>query len=146
MKLVLLYFIQHWCQVCAWPFQRLSAPGVLMLSPGISFDEFFYHFKLWRKLYFILSIDKVPKVTSPVLVIHGTEDEVIDFSHGIAIHDKCQKPVEPLWVEVTLFSILLFFQISVHKNLVFPCQLSYLFISLNCSCKYKLHYLNHWRY
>lgn len=45
------------------------------------------------------SIDKVPKVTSPVLVIHGTEDEVIDFSHGIAIHDKCQKPVEPLWVE-----------------------------------------------
>jgi len=45
------------------------------------------------------SIDKVSKVTSPVLVIHGTEDEVIDFSHGIAIHDKCQKPVEPLWVE-----------------------------------------------
>jgi len=45
------------------------------------------------------SIDKVSKVTSPVLVIHGTEDEVIDFSHGIAIHDKCQKAVEPLWVE-----------------------------------------------
>jgi len=21
------------------------------------------------------------------------------LSHGIAIHDKCQKPVEPLWVE-----------------------------------------------
>ena len=21
------------------------------------------------------------------------------MSHGIAIHDKCQKPVEPLWVE-----------------------------------------------
>ncbi len=34
-----------------------------------------------------------------VLVIHGTDDEVIDMSHGIAIHDKCQKPVEPLWVE-----------------------------------------------
>ena len=46
------------------------------------------------------SIDKVSKVTSPVLVIHGTEDEVIDFSHGIAIHDKCPKAVEPLWVEV----------------------------------------------
>lgn len=45
------------------------------------------------------SIDKVSKVTSPVLVIHGTEDEVIDFSHGIAIHDKCPKAVEPLWVE-----------------------------------------------
>lgn len=45
------------------------------------------------------SIDKVPKVTSPVLVIHGTDDEVIDFSHGVTIYEKCQRPVEPLWVE-----------------------------------------------
>ncbi|CAB4058931.1 ABHD17 [Lepeophtheirus salmonis] len=42
------------------------------------------------------SIDKVPKVASPVLVIHGTEDEVIDFSHGIAIYEKCPRAVEPL--------------------------------------------------
>ena len=47
------------------------------------------------------SIDKIPKVTSPVLVIHGTEDEVIDFSHGLAIYEKCPRPVEPLWVEVS---------------------------------------------
>lgn len=45
------------------------------------------------------SIDKVPRVSSPVLVIHGTEDEVIDFSHGLAIYEKCPRPVEPLWVE-----------------------------------------------
>lgn len=45
------------------------------------------------------SIDKASKIVSLVLVIHGTDDEVIDLSHGIAIHDKCQKPVEPLWVE-----------------------------------------------
>ena len=57
--------------------------------------------------YVLGSIDKVSKVTSPVLVIHGTEDEVIDFSHGIAIHDKCPKAVEPLWVEVILLNLLL---------------------------------------
>ncbi|XP_054160206.1 alpha/beta hydrolase domain-containing protein 17B-like [Oppia nitens] len=45
------------------------------------------------------SIDKVPKVTSPVLVIHGTEDEVIDFSHGLAMYERCPRAVEPLWVE-----------------------------------------------
>ncbi|KPP67486.1 alpha/beta hydrolase domain-containing protein 17C-like [Scleropages formosus] len=45
------------------------------------------------------SIDKVSKVTSPVLVIHGTEDEVIDFSHGLAIYERCPRAVEPLWVE-----------------------------------------------
>jgi len=45
------------------------------------------------------SIDKVNHIGSLVLVIHGTDDEVIDLSHGIAIHEKCQKPVDPLWVE-----------------------------------------------
>lgn len=48
---------------------------------------------------FYFSIDKVPKITCPVLVIHGTEDEVIDFSHGLAIYEKCPRAVEPLWVE-----------------------------------------------
>ena len=43
----------------------------------------------------------MPKVASPVLVIHGTEDEVIDFSHGLAIYEKCPRAVEPLWVEVS---------------------------------------------
>ena len=42
----------------------------------------------------------MPRVSSPVLVIHGTEDEVIDFSHGLAIYEKCPRAVEPLWVEV----------------------------------------------
>ena len=45
------------------------------------------------------SIDKVPKITSPVLVIHGTEDEVIDFTHGLSIYERCPRTVEPLWVE-----------------------------------------------
>lgn len=45
------------------------------------------------------NIDKVPKIKSPVLVIHGTEDEVIDISHGHMIHSLCRNPVSPLWVE-----------------------------------------------
>lgn len=45
------------------------------------------------------NIDKVPKINSPVLVIHGTEDEVIDISHGQAIHSLCRNAVSPLWVE-----------------------------------------------
>ncbi|KAG7258840.1 hypothetical protein CRUP_022940 [Coryphaenoides rupestris] len=44
-------------------------------------------------------IEKVSKITSPVLIIHGTEDEVIDFSHGLALFERCPKAVEPLWVE-----------------------------------------------
>ncbi|XP_051569512.1 uncharacterized protein LOC127449925 [Myxocyprinus asiaticus] len=50
------------------------------------------------------SIDKVSKVASPVLVIHGTDDEVINFSHGLAIYERCPRAVEPLWVEGAMTS------------------------------------------
>lgn len=45
------------------------------------------------------SIEKVSRIASTVLVIHGTEDEVIDFSHGLAIYERAPKTVDPLWVE-----------------------------------------------
>ncbi|EFO24508.1 hypothetical protein LOAG_03978 [Loa loa] len=44
------------------------------------------------------SIDKVARVRCPTLVIHGTDDEVIDFSHGLSIYEHCPSSVEPLWV------------------------------------------------
>ena len=47
----------------------------------------------------------MPKISSPVLVIHGTEDEVIDFSHGLAIYEKCPRAVDPLWVEVRKYDL-----------------------------------------
>lgn len=50
-------------------------------------------------LFFRYSIDKVDKIQSPVMVIHGTDDEVIDFSHGLEIYDRTPVTVEPLWVE-----------------------------------------------
>lgn len=67
------------------------------------------------------SIDKVPKVTSPVLVIHGTEDEVIDFSHGVTIYEKCPRTVEPLWVEVIfdIFTTGLRLNLNLFRSLFF---------------------------
>ncbi|PAV83143.1 hypothetical protein WR25_23957 isoform B [Diploscapter pachys] len=44
------------------------------------------------------SIEKVPRVKVPTLVIHGTDDEVIDFSHGVSIYERCPTSVEPLWI------------------------------------------------
>ena len=54
---------------------------------------------IFENVLLFCSIDKVPKITSPVLVIHGTEDEVIDFNHGLTIYERCPRTVEPLWVE-----------------------------------------------
>lgn len=43
--------------------------------------------------------EKIPKVKCPVLVMHGTEDEVVPLAHGVAIHEACQQAVEPMWIE-----------------------------------------------
>lgn len=38
-------------------------------------------------------------VAAPVLIIHGTRDEVIDIAHGRALHAAARAPAEPLWLE-----------------------------------------------
>lgn len=50
-------------------------------------------------VFCVHSVDKVSEIRSPVMVIHGTDDEVIDFSHGLEIYDRTPVTVEPLWVE-----------------------------------------------
>jgi fermentation-respiration switch protein FrsA (DUF1100 family) len=44
-------------------------------------------------------LEKVPRVTCPVLVIHGTADKVIPFSHGLKIYAAAPGPKYKLWVE-----------------------------------------------
>ncbi|EOY01561.1 Alpha/beta-Hydrolases superfamily protein isoform 2, partial [Theobroma cacao] len=45
------------------------------------------------------NIDKIPLVDCPVLIIHGTEDEVVDFSHGKQLWELCKEKYEPLWLK-----------------------------------------------
>jgi len=47
------------------------------------------------------SIDKVHRIRSIVLIIHGTEDDVIDVSHGFALYNRIHKQhqAEPLWLD-----------------------------------------------
>jgi fermentation-respiration switch protein FrsA (DUF1100 family) len=41
----------------------------------------------------------VRRVRAPILVIHGTEDEVIPVSHGRRLYDAAGQPKQALWVE-----------------------------------------------
>ncbi|CAH1399521.1 unnamed protein product [Nezara viridula] len=45
-----------------------------------------------------LNIEKVENISSPVLVIHGNNDETVPFSHGVTLFEKCPCSVNPLWV------------------------------------------------
>ncbi|OIV89681.1 hypothetical protein TanjilG_07568 [Lupinus angustifolius] len=44
------------------------------------------------------NIDKIPLVKCPVLVIHGTDDEVVNISHGKTLWELCNEKYEPLWL------------------------------------------------
>lgn len=76
---------------------RLRA--VILHSPILSGLRVMYPVKrtFWFDIY--KNIDKIPLVNSPVLVIHGTEDEIVDFSHGKQLWELCKEKYEPLWLK-----------------------------------------------
>ena len=85
---------------------RYKCAGVILHSPLMSALRVAftntrrpYCFDIFRCCDAFASIDKVSKVASPVLIIHGDDDKVIDFSHGLAMYEKCTHAVEPLWVK-----------------------------------------------
>ncbi|KAK9867301.1 hypothetical protein WJX84_010821 [Apatococcus fuscideae] len=41
----------------------------------------------------------IAQIKVPVLVMHGTQDEVIDIAHGKELHGLCKRPHTPFWAE-----------------------------------------------
>ncbi|KAJ4822386.1 hypothetical protein Tsubulata_008922 [Turnera subulata] len=72
--------------------------GVVLHSPILSGMRVLYPVKktYWFDIY--KNIDKIGMVNCPVLVIHGTADEVVDCSHGKQLWELCKEKYEPLWV------------------------------------------------
>ncbi|CAL8989253.1 unnamed protein product [Prunus brigantina] len=73
--------------------------ALVLHSPILSGLRVMYPVKktFWFDIY--KNIDKIPFVNCPVLVIHGTEDEVVDFSHGKQLWELCKEKYEPLWLK-----------------------------------------------
>ncbi len=45
------------------------------------------------------NIDKIDKVQCPVLFIHGRDDTIVPFSHGLSLFEKANEPKLSFWVE-----------------------------------------------
>eukprot|EP00258_Populus_trichocarpa_P028311 XP_024444330.1 alpha/beta hydrolase domain-containing protein 17B isoform X1 [Populus trichocarpa] len=73
--------------------------AVVLHSPIASGLRVMYPVKrtYWFDIY--KNIDKIPLVNCPVLVIHGTADDVVDWSHGKQLWECCKEKYEPLWVK-----------------------------------------------
>ncbi|KAJ9562200.1 hypothetical protein OSB04_007360 [Centaurea solstitialis] len=76
---------------------RLRA--VVLHSPILSGLRVMYPVKrtYWFDIY--KNIDKIPLVRCPVLIIHGTDDDVVDYSHGKQLWELCVEKYEPLWIK-----------------------------------------------
>lgn len=64
--------------------------GLRVLRPNLS--------RFWPSACDIfVNFKYVPKISCRTLVIHGTEDEVIHWSHGQKLHSLCANPSDPFW-------------------------------------------------
>ncbi|KAG2576921.1 alpha/beta hydrolase domain-containing protein 17C-like isoform X3 [Panicum virgatum] len=45
------------------------------------------------------NVKKIKKVKCPVLVIHGTDDDVVNWSHGKELWKLAREPYDPLWIK-----------------------------------------------
>ncbi|XP_023527012.1 protein ABHD17B-like [Cucurbita pepo subsp. pepo] len=72
--------------------------GVVLHSPILSGLRVLYPAKrtYWFDIY--KNIDKIGLVNCPVLIIHGTADEVVDWSHGKQLWELSKQKYEPLWI------------------------------------------------
>jgi len=71
--------------------QNIAFGGVILITPFTSSDDFVKEkytslFSFFWNGYF-LSIDKINNLKSPLLVIHGTKDEVVPYTLGVKFYD-----------------------------------------------------------
>lgn len=64
----------------------MSAYRVKTYWPLVPFDQF-------------KNLAKIPRLECPVLVMHGRNDDVIPFSHGMALYEAVRGPRRHLWVD-----------------------------------------------
>ncbi|GAA0176200.1 serine protease [Lithospermum erythrorhizon] len=73
--------------------------GVVLHSAILSGLRVLCHVKFSSCCDIYKNIYKVRKVNCPVLVIHGTEDDVVNWLHGNKLWKKAKDSYEPLWIK-----------------------------------------------
>ncbi|XP_078446235.1 alpha/beta-Hydrolases superfamily protein isoform X2 [Wolffia australiana] len=78
--------------------QLASIRAIVLHSPILSGLRVLYPVKgtCWFDIY--KNIDKIETVACPILVIHGTEDDVVNWSHGKRLWELSKEKYEPLWI------------------------------------------------
>ncbi|XP_010478642.1 PREDICTED: uncharacterized protein LOC104757590 isoform X2 [Camelina sativa] len=73
--------------------------GVVLHSGILSGLRVLCHVKFKFCCDIYSNVSKIKKVKCPVLVIHGTEDDVVNWLHGNRLWKMAKEPYEPLWIK-----------------------------------------------
>ncbi|KAF7153165.1 hypothetical protein RHSIM_Rhsim01G0046500 [Rhododendron simsii] len=73
--------------------------GVVLHSAILSGIRVLYNVKMTFWFDIFKNVDKIRNVDCPVLVIHGTEDDIVDWSHGKRLWELAKEKYDPLWVK-----------------------------------------------
>ncbi|KAI5656366.1 hypothetical protein M9H77_25159 [Catharanthus roseus] len=73
--------------------------GVVLHSAILSGLRVLCHVKFTLCFDIYKNVNKIRKVKCPVLVIHGTEDDVVNWLHGSGLWRMAKDPYEPLWIK-----------------------------------------------
>lgn len=73
--------------------------GVVLHSAILSGLRVVCHVKCTLCFDIYKNVNKIRKVKCPTLVIHGTEDDVVNWLHGNGLWKMAKDPYEPLWIK-----------------------------------------------
>ncbi|KAL3497906.1 hypothetical protein ACH5RR_040638 [Cinchona calisaya] len=73
--------------------------GVVLHSAILSGLRVLCHVKFMLCFDIYKNVNKIQKVKCPVLVIHGTEDDIVNWLHGTGLWKMARDPYEPLWIK-----------------------------------------------
>ncbi len=73
--------------------------GIILQCPMLSLFRIAFNSNFSIPGDQLKSVDRLEKIEAPTLVIHGTQDEIVPFWHGVEIHKNSKHGVEPYWVD-----------------------------------------------
>jgi len=73
--------------------------GIILQCPMLSLFRIAFNSNFSLPGDQLRSVDRLEKIEAPTLVIHGTQDEIVPFWHGVEIHKNSKHGVEPYWVD-----------------------------------------------
>ena len=76
---------------------RAEVGGVILQSAFTSCIRVAYDLK-YTAFDAFCNIKKIHKIKCPVLIIHGTRDDVVTLQHGKELFKLCRRPHRPFWV------------------------------------------------